>query len=450
MLPRLLVLALLGAVPVAARAGDALDASSLRAMETLGAKWWKARPKTAFEEWAPEVRRALLAEAARIGKIPEGSLGRVKDALWKSVKANGPKGSGRDKLTVATPYGEAWCYVKGAGRDKGLVLGLHGGGAGAGSADEAAGAWSAKNCMGMYPQGIRLVDDTWNTVHGEKFILTLIEIAKAQHDIDPDRVYTMGFSMGGTGSWFMAGRHADLLAGSMPCAGVIMASPKAQLKRKEDVVEIQHGLIPNVRNLAMYYFIGVEDTNCMPGTYLFAWDRLQEWRAKDPTGYQNVRFLTIPGLRHAFPPGEPKTGIQWIERQRRLALPERVVWESVLDPYPLPDAKDQTNRAPKRWFYWLQHGAPKEQMLVQATRKGNEIDVSVSQGDPSGLTILLNPEMIDVTKEVIVRVDGKEAYRGKPEPDFTTVLETLDARLDRTLTFDRRISLAGLDSRTDK
>ena len=23
--------------------------------------------------------------------------------------------------------------------------------------------------MGMYPQGVRLVSDTWNTVHGERF-----------------------------------------------------------------------------------------------------------------------------------------------------------------------------------------------------------------------------------------------------------------------------------------
>ena len=50
--------------------------------------------------------------------------------------------------------------------------------------------------------------------------------------------------------------------------------------------------------------------------------------------------------------------------------------------------------------------------------------------------------MIDVTKEVIVRVDGKEAYRGKPVPDVVSVLESLDARLDRTLTFDRRVRLA--------
>ena len=36
--------------------------------------------------------------------------------------------------------------------------------------------------------------------------------------------------------------------------------------------------------------------------------------------------------------------------------------------------------------------------------------------------------------ESIVR---REVWRGRPEPDFATVLESLDARLDRTLVFVR-------------
>jgi len=49
--------------------------------------------------------------------------------------------------------------------------------------------------------------------------------------------------------------------------------------------------------------------------------------------------------------------------------------------------------------------------------------------------------MIDATTDVVVRVKGKEVYRGKPAPDLVSVLESLDARLDRTLLFDRRIRL---------
>src|SRR5690606_26427174 len=237
----------------------------------------------------------------------------------------------------------------GTGRGKGLVLGLHGGGEGAGSASEAT-RWTAKGCLGLYPQGIELVHDTWNTVHGERFLLTLVEIAKVQHEIDPDRVYSMGFSMGGTGSWFLAGRHPDLLAGSAPCAGVLMAQPKSQLATKEEVEALQHGFLPNVRNLAMDYYIGLADRNCMPGTYLYAWDRLLELRAADPEGYRDLRFETFPGLAHAFPPGEPTAGIERLTKHVRDAFPTRVVWEYVSEPYPLGRPTDPVERFQKHHF----------------------------------------------------------------------------------------------------
>jgi len=55
--------------------------------------------------------------------------------------------------------------------------------------------------------------------------------------------------------------------------------------------------------------------------------------------------------------------------------------------------------------------------------------------------VMLNPKMSDVKEDVVVRVDGKEVYRGKLVPDFATVVETLDDKLDKTLTFDRRAPL---------
>jgi hypothetical protein len=42
---------------------------------------------------------------------------------------------------------------------------------------------------------------------------------------------------------------------------------------------------------------------------------------------------------------------------------------------------------------------------------------------------------------VIVRYRGKELYRGRPAPDFWTLVETLDERLDTSMVFDRRVDL---------
>jgi len=322
-----------------------------------------------------------------------------------------------------------------------LIVGLHGGGEGAGTADESLSTWERKGSVGIFPQGIVLVHDTWNTVHGERFVLSLIELAKLHLDVDPDHVYVGGLSMGGTGSWFFAGRHTDLFAGAAPFSGVLMASPKSQVETKEEVRAIQHGLVPNVRNLAMAYAIGLADTHTMPGTYLFVADRLAELAKSDPGGYAKIRFRTVPGMGHDYPPGEPKAALDYLFAEKRDTFPAKVVWEYVSDPSPEPGGSDKVRRIAKPCFYWLGSKHPADHEKIVATRKGNEIALELSLTGTSGLTIYLNASMIDPAQDVVVKLGEKELYRGKPKPDAWTVLETLDARLDKAMVFDRRIEL---------
>lgn len=444
----LLALVGLGAASraVAADPIDLAVAEDRKALEALATAFAKARPKTHFERWDPATRADLVARASKL-KLREGALAAVRDVFWKALKANPPgpppRTAPKDATSIPTPYGPATWIQKGNGGPKsGLVIGLHGGGEGAGDASEAAGKWSIPECMAMYPQGIQLVHDTWNTVHGERFVMTLLEVAKVRHDVDPDRVYACGFSMGGTGSWFLAGRRPDLLAGAAPCAGVLMAAPKSQVATAAEVQELQHGFVPNVRNLAMYWFIGLADKNCMPGTYLHAWDRLLELRKADPTGYIKLQFATYPGLPHTFPPGEPSACLKWLGKQRRDAEPTTLVWEQVEAPFPLPESEmdRRLGRMPVLDFYWLHCDRPTDRALIRATRKGNEFDLEITGGDVRDLSLWLHPGLFDPAQEVVVRSGGKELYRGHPVPDAAAVLESLDARVDRRLTYDRRVT----------
>lgn len=440
----LLVAALAGAAQAQSKP-PALDKTFAKKISALGERWWKARPRTRFVEWDPKQRAALEAEARALGEIPEGTMAAVVDLLWANAKKLGPKGTvAKGKITLETPYGDAWCHLVGSGKDQALLVGLHGGGEGAGSADESRSTWQQKKgCIGLYPQGIKLVHDTWNAVHGERFVLTLIEIAKTQYEIDPDRVYVAGFSMGGSGSWYLAGRHPDLFAGAAPFSGVVMASPRSQLATKEEVQAIQHGLLPNVRNLAMWYTIGLADENCMPGSYLYVADVLDKLRAGDPTGWSRIHFQTYPGLGHAFPPGEPETGLKSLFGQERDTFPSVLVWEYARNPSPEPDAADPVGRMPKRFFYWLGCKEPQDQQRVRATRTQNEfvLECRNTAREFHGITLYLNPGLIDAAQDVVVKSNGQEVFRGKPKPDVWTVLETLDEKLDRSLVFDRRIDL---------
>jgi len=434
----------LSALPCFAQKPPQLERELAKRVTTLAEDWWKARPPTRFEEWDRSRRTALEKRAKELGALPEGTLPSAVELIWTAAKKVSSKPEmAKGKLTLSTPYGEAWAYVSTAKKSPALIVGLHGGGEGAGSADEPRSTWVGKGAVGVYPQGIRLVHDTWNTVHGERFVLSLIELAKLHLDVDPDRVIVAGFSMGGSGSWFFAGRHPDWFAAAAPFAGVLMAAPKSQLERKEDVQAIQHGLVPNVRNLAMWYAIGLADKNCMPGTYLYVADMLDQLRASDVGGYSQIHFKTYEGLAHAFPPGEPAAAIEFLLAQRRDTFPEQLTWEYVSDPMPTPESSDASTRMAKTEFYWLGCQEPEDRQRVTARREGNVISITTSgrAAGAKGLTIFLNASMIDASQEVVVKIGDAELYRGRPAPDLWTVFESIDARADRSMVFDRRIEL---------
>src|SRR5262249_5714818 len=122
-----------------------LDSAVREKLAALAQQFWKGRPKTAFEEWDQNERAALKAAAGKIA-IGEGQLADAGSVLWKPSLKLGPRpASTTNKRTIATPDGEAWFLVKNEGAKKGLVIGLHGGGAGVGSASEGLGLWTAKD-----------------------------------------------------------------------------------------------------------------------------------------------------------------------------------------------------------------------------------------------------------------------------------------------------------------
>lgn len=206
---------------------------------------------------------------------------------------------------------------------------------------------------------------------------------------------------------------------------------------------MQHGLIPNVRNLAMWYFIGLADVNCMPGTYLYVERMLASLKDKDPGGYEGVNFKTYEGLAHAMPPGEPGDGKAFMLEQRRDTFPETIVWEYAADPFPQHTDGEACERFVKRDFYWLSCEDPRDFQTIRAQREGNTIRITTkgTARGHQGITVRLNPKMIDVNKDVVIEADGVEVYRGKPQPTLLDVLQSLDARLDRSMLFDRHVTL---------
>lgn len=407
-----------------------LDAAKQKAIESFASEWFQARPATAFEEWDSAKRQALLEKAKSLDPIPAPAIPWIRDALWKAARKFGPKLDPAKPLE--TKWGKGSYFVGNAGKDRGFLLGLHGGGPGAGDKGEAAGNWSAplakSKLIGVFPQAIQLVHDAWNTVEGERFAITLLEMAKRTHDIDPDRVFTAGFSMGGTGSWFLAGRHPDLFAGAMPFHGVIFVE-----KEGGEIRRIHHGLVPNVRHVPLYYTTGEVDANCPPESYLFAEKLLSKLR-EDHGGDYEVNFRCVPGLAHAFPPGEPEKAFAWMLARKRKTFPKTLTWEYTADPFPQDEG-----RLAKRDFYWLHCKEPSENMKIEGKIEGQTVNLQIERRPPSGFAVYLGPELLDCGKEVVLTVNGEKKFQGQLQPTLTALIETMSSRFDRSMVYAYRI-----------
>ncbi len=78
----------------------------------------------------------------------------------------------------------------------------------------------------------------------EEDVLNVLKEVRANYRVDPDRIYLMGHSMGGGGTWIIGSRHAEIWAGLAPIAGGSASPsllPLANLKQHHLPVYVVHG-----------------------------------------------------------------------------------------------------------------------------------------------------------------------------------------------------------------
>lgn len=266
-----------------------------------------------------------------------------------------------------------------------LWISMHGGG----NAPKSLNDQQWKNQITLYKpeEGVyiapRAPTNTWNLWHEDHIdplFDRLIADMVACRGVDPDKVYLMGYSAGGDGVWQLAPRMADRFA-----AASMMAGHPGDMS-----------LLP-LRNLPFAIFVGGKDA---------AYDRnklggvkgaeLEALHQADPDGYENMVRI-YEGLPHWMNLKDAES-VPWMAKHTRNPWPKKVIW--VQD--------DRTHDH----FYWL--GVPeaeaKKAAKMVATVTGNEI---VLDGDvPKGTTLGLSDALLDLEKEVIVKTNGKESFRG--------------------------------------
>ena len=72
-------------------------------------------------------------------------------------------------------------------------------------------------------------------------VMNVLGVVRKEFNIDPNRIYLMGHSMGGGGTWYLGIKHPELWAAVAPAAPAIFSSPDDLVKIKNTPVIVVQG-----------------------------------------------------------------------------------------------------------------------------------------------------------------------------------------------------------------
>lgn len=297
-----------------------------------------------------------------------------------------------------------------------LYISMHGGGGAPARVNDQ--QW--RNQIRLYEpdEGIYLAPraptDTWNLWHQghiDKFFERLIQNAVALEQVDPNRVYIMGYSAGGDGVYQLAPRMADRLAAAAMMAG-----------HPNDASPL------GLRNIGFTLHMGGEDSAYNRNRVAAEWkERLANLHKDDPQGYQH-EVVIHKGKGH------------WMDREDAVAVPWMAKFER--DPHPVKIVWHQSG-VTRQQYYWLavdRENASRGANVI-AERDGQTIDLS-GINKINRISIRLDDEMVDLDQPVIIRIDGKPVVRQSLERNIRTLHQTLQERGDVNLMFAAELSVA--------
>jgi len=303
-----------------------------------------------------------------------------------------------------------------AGRS--LFISMHGGGGAPPEINESQWRNQIKLGQGYAPaEGIYLAPraptNTWNLWHEshiDAFFDRLIENLIVLGNVNPNRVYLLGYSAGGDGVYQLGPRMADRLAAASMMAG-----------------HPNESLPTGLRNLPFALQVGGNDSAYRRNEIAAEWgkklDLLQE---ADSKGYEH--FTEVHAGKGHWMQMADRKAIPWMEKYTRPPFPDKIVW--------LQD--DVTHDR----FYWLEVPARQaaQGQEVTAVRSGQTITLSASPTVRS-VTVLLNDAMLDLDQPVVVKSGDKELFSGVAPRTPATLHRTLSGRGDPRSVFSAEVTL---------
>lgn len=287
-----------------------------------------------------------------------------------------------------------------------LYISMHGGGQVEAEYNDQ--QWENQKTLYTIGEGVYLVPraptntwDLWHQAHIDTFFNHIIENMIVCLDVNPNRVYIMGYSAGGDGVYQLAPRMADRLAAAAMMAGHPNETSPLGL-----------------RNIGFTIHMGENDTPYNRNIVAMDWKKqLAILHEADPAGYKH--HVEIHQGKGHWLEGRDSVAIPWISKFTRNPFPKRVVWK-----------QDDVIR---KQFYWL--GVKEPQSRTQIVAKIEDQLIIIEESDVKNLIIRLNDTMLDMDKKISVEYKGIELFHGIVKRDLKTIAASIKRYADPQMIF---------------
>ncbi|MDE0895211.1 MAG: hypothetical protein OSB10_01355 [Planctomycetota bacterium] len=295
-----------------------------------------------------------------------------------------------------------------------LYISMHGGGGAPARVND--GQWENQKHLYSIDEGVyvapRAPTNTWNLwhqAHIDSLFDRLIQNMIVFENVNPDRVYLLGYSAGGDGVYQLAPRMADRFGAAAMMAG-----------------HPNDALPDGLRNLPFTLHMGGDDGAYDRNKIAAEWKtKLADLRQSDKAGYDH--WVQIYGGKGHWMDREDSAALPWMAERTRNLRPERVVWR-------------QSTRTHKR-FYWLAVEAPVAGSKVVVERKGQTITVLEASG-LTDLSFRLDDTMLDLDLPVVVMQGQTVLFKGLLSRSKQVVKETLAERGDPAGIWSAEVTVA--------
>jgi hypothetical protein len=207
-----------------------------------------------------------------------------------------------------------------------LFISMHGGGGAPAALNDR--QWENQKRLYRPDEGVYVAPraptnnwNLWHEPHIDRLFGQLIENMIVFEEVDPNRIYILGYSAGGDGVYQLAPRMADRWAAAAMMAG-----------HPNDALPL------GLRNVGFTIHVGGLDSGYKRNEVAAEWgQKLDELRQNDPDGYSHLVKI-YPDKPH-WMDREDAAALPWMAKLVRNPVPNRLIWKQ----------DDVTHRR----FYWL-------------------------------------------------------------------------------------------------